>query len=110
MNPNRQSLAPGPCSWVVGSSPFLLLVRIALISSWRRLLSLREQSWFLLAVIATFLVGYLALAFAIFYGGLNYISKFPGLGGLLVERLLFVLEAASLLLYGLRGTETSGKT
>lgn len=76
-----------------GPSPFLLLVRIALISSWRRLLSLREQSWFLLAVIATFLVGYLALAFTIFYGGLNYIAKFPGLGGLLVERLLFVLFA-----------------
>jgi ABC-2 type transport system permease protein len=82
---------PTPCSGA--PSPLLLLVRIALLSSWRRLLALREQSWFLLGVIGTFLVGYLGLAFTLFYLGLRFISKFPGLGGLLVERLLFVLFA-----------------
>jgi ABC-2 type transport system permease protein len=76
-----------------GPNPFWLLVRVALLSSWRRLLSLREQSWFLLALIGAFLVGYMALAFSLFYGGLRFIGKFPGLGGLLVERLLFVLFA-----------------
>jgi ABC-2 type transport system permease protein len=82
-----------PSSGVCSPSPLRLLVRIALLSSWRRLLALREQSWFLLAVIGTFLAGYLALAFSLFYGGLKFISKFPGLGGLLVERLIFVLFA-----------------
>lgn len=74
-------------------SPFRLLVQVAFITSRRRLLSLREQSWFLLALIGGFLVGYAALAFSLFYGGLRFIGKFPGLGGLLVERLLFVLFA-----------------
>lgn len=86
--------APDPAALAfAGPTPFRLLVRIAALSSWRRLLALREQSWFLLAVIATFLAGYLALAFTLFYAGLRFISKFPGLGGLLVERLLFVLFA-----------------
>lgn len=74
-------------------SPFWLLVRVALVSAWRRLLALREQSWLLLSLIGVFLAGYVMLAFGLFYGGLRFISKFPGLGGLLVERLLFVLFA-----------------
>ncbi len=93
MMSNPAAVAPRPGSLGGVPSPLLLLVRIALISSWRRLLSLREQSWFLLTVIGTFLAGYLALAFTLFYGGLLYLSKFPGLGGLLVERLLYVLFA-----------------
>lgn len=70
-----------------------LLVDIALLSSWRRLVSLKDQSWFLLGLIGVFLVGYVALSFTLFYGGLRFIGRFPGLGGLLVERLLFLLFA-----------------
>ena len=74
-------------------SPLRLLVGVATLSLWRRLVALREQSWLLLALIGAFLAGYAALAFTLFYGGLRFISRFPGLGGLLVERLLFLLFA-----------------
>ncbi|HAB19937.1 MAG TPA: hypothetical protein PLX89_08510 [Verrucomicrobiota bacterium] len=73
--------------------PLRLLLRIASMSAWRRMVSLKDQSWFLLALIATFLVGYVGLSFSLFYGGLRFIGRFPGLGGLLVERLLFLLFA-----------------
>lgn len=77
------------------SSPSVLplLIQTAWRSAWRRLLSLKEQSWFLLGLIGVFLVGYLALSFSLFFGGLRFIGRFPGLGGLLVERLLFLLFA-----------------
>ncbi len=74
-------------------SPLPLLLQTALRSTWRRLISLKEQSWFLLGLIGVFLVGYLALSFSLFFGGLRFIGRFPGLGGLLVERLLFLLFA-----------------
>lgn len=74
-------------------SPLRLLLQVAGLSTWRRLQALREQSWMLLALIAAFLTGYVVLAFALFYGGLRFISRFPGLGGLLTERLLYLLFA-----------------
>jgi len=73
--------------------PLLLLLDVAARSAWRRLLGLREQSWLLLALVAAFLAGYVVLAFTLFYGGLKFLSRFPGLGGLLVERLLYLLFA-----------------
>ena len=79
-------------------SPLRLLVWTALRSMHRRVLSLRDQSWLLLSLITVFLSGYAVLAFALFYGGLRFIGRFPGLGGLLVERLLFLLFAC---LFGL---------
>ena len=79
-------------------SPLRLLVGTALRSMHRRVLSLRDQSWLLLSLITVFLSGYAVLAFALFYGGLRFIGRFPGLGGLLVERLLFLLFAC---LFGL---------
>ncbi|MBN9690014.1 MAG: hypothetical protein J0M24_07220 [Verrucomicrobia bacterium] len=74
-------------------SPLRLLVDTAVLTAWRRLLGLKEQSWFLLSLIGVFLVGYVALSFTLFFGGLRFIGRFPGLGGLLVERLLFLLFA-----------------
>jgi len=74
-------------------SPLRLLLDVAVRSAWRRLLALREQSWLLVALITTFLAGYVVLAFTLFYGGLRFLSRFPGLGGLLVERLLYLLFA-----------------
>ncbi|MFO1458522.1 MAG: hypothetical protein U1G08_03870 [Verrucomicrobiota bacterium] len=75
------------------ASPLRLLLEVALRSTWRRLVALRNQSWLLLALIVSFLAGYALLAFTLFYKGLQFLSRFPGLGGLLVERLLYLLFA-----------------
>ena len=61
--------------------------------SWRRLLSIRRQSRLLTGIITFFVVGYLVLAFELFFHGLKFIAKFPGLGAVLTERLLFTLFA-----------------
>ena len=73
--------------------PLLLLLRVNVISSWRKLLATREQSHLLTSLIALFIVGYLVLSFWLFYDGLQFIAKFPGLGAVLTERLMFVLFA-----------------
>jgi ABC-2 type transport system permease protein len=75
------------------NSPLWLLVRVNAISSWRKLLAVREQSHLLTGLIASFIVGYLVLSFWLFYDGLRFIAKFPGLGAVLTERLMFVLFA-----------------
>ena len=74
-------------------SPLWLLVRVNMRQSWRRLLAVREQSRLLTAVIALFIAGYLGLSFWLFYAGLRFIAKFPGLGAGLTERLLYTLFA-----------------
>jgi len=80
------------------SSPLLLLLRTNAVHSWRRLLAVREQSGLLTGTIALFIVGYLVLAFELFFHGLKFIAKFPGLGAALTERLLFTLFAFLFLL------------
>ena len=55
-------------------------MRVNALQSWRRLLAVREQSHLLTSIIGLFIVGYLALSFWLFYGGLRFIAKFPGLG------------------------------
>ncbi len=75
------------------SDPLTLLLGVNLRQSWRRLLSLRRQSRLLTAVIACFLAGYAALAFTLFYKGLKFAGTFPGLGAVLIERMLFLLFA-----------------
>jgi len=74
-------------------SPLLLLLRVNLLQSWRRLCSVREQSRLLTAIILLFIGGYIVMAFALFYRGLKFIGTFPGIGELLIERLLFLLFA-----------------
>jgi ABC-2 type transport system permease protein len=75
------------------SPPLLLLLRVNAVHSWRRLLAVREQSRLLTGIIAIFVGGYLVLAFELFYYGLQFIAKFPGLGAVLTERLLYTLFA-----------------
>ncbi len=75
------------------TSHLLLLLRVNARHSWRRLLSVRKQSRLLTGIISAFMVGYLVLAFELFYHGLQFIAKFPGLGAVLTERLLFTLFA-----------------
>ena len=74
-------------------NPLLLLLRINALHSWRRLISIRQQSRLLTGIISFFVVGYLVLAFELFFHGLRFIAKFPGLGAVLTERLLFTLFA-----------------
>lgn len=86
----------GGVSRIVGlirTSPLLLLLRINAVHSWRRLLSLREQSRLLSGIIGIFVGGYLVLAFELFFHGMKFIAKFPGLGAVLTERLLYTLFA-----------------
>ncbi len=75
------------------SSQLLLLLRVNAIHSWRRLLAIRHQSRLLTGIISIFVGGYLVLAFELFYHGLTFIAKFPGLGAVLTERLLYTLFA-----------------
>ncbi len=74
-------------------APLLLLLRVNALQSWRRLLSVRKQSRLLTGIIGSFIVAYLALSFWLFYYGLRFIAKFPGLGAVLTERLMYVLFA-----------------
>jgi len=75
------------------SWPLLLLMRANLLQSWRKLKAVRDQSRLLTSIIGLFVAGYLVLSFMLFYKGLKFISTFPGLGELLVERLIFLLFA-----------------
>lgn len=68
-------------------------MRTNALHGWRRLLSIRKQSRLLTSIITGFIVGYLVLAFELFYHGLRFIAKFPGLGAALTERLMFTLFA-----------------
>lgn len=47
----------------------------------------------MVGVIGSFVLGYVVLSFWLFYRGLGFIAKFPGLGVVLTERLLYVLFA-----------------
>jgi ABC-2 type transport system permease protein len=75
------------------SSPLWLLVRVNALHGWRRLLAVRGQSRLLTSVIGLFVAGYLFLSFELFFHGMKFIAKFPGLGAVLTERLLYALFA-----------------
>jgi hypothetical protein len=80
-------------------SPLALLVRVNALQICRRVQAIRQQSALLTFVIALFMVGYLALSFWLFLGGLHFVAvKFPGLGTVLLERLLYLLFAFLFLL------------
>ena len=56
-------------------------------------MAVRQQSRLLTGIISLFVVGYLVLAFELFYYGMKFMAKFPGLGAVLTERLLYTLFA-----------------
>src|SRR5438034_6594705 len=75
-------------------SPLALLFRVNALQAWRRVKGIRERSRLLSSLIGFFIVGYVTLAFWLFRLGLEFvITHFPGLGSLLVERLLLLLFA-----------------
>ena len=86
---------PDPTSRSAPSAPsaLWLLLRVNSLQSWRRLTSIRRQSRLLTGLIGAFLLGYLGLSFELFYHGLQFIAKFPGLGSVLTDRLVYVLFA-----------------
>ncbi len=90
MKPNTSAI---PTDRAQHPSLLGLLLRVNLLGLQRKLLSVRERSWGLVLSVVGFLGFYLALAYSLFYRGLEFIGRFPGLGGLLVERLLFLLFA-----------------
>ncbi len=76
-----------------GPSPMFMLLRVSLLQSWRKLAAVRSQSRLLSFVIFGFMAGYVVLSFALFYKGLRFVGRFPGLGEVLTERLLFLMFA-----------------
>lgn len=75
------------------TSPLLLLLRVNLLQTWRRLVAVATQSRLLGIVTLVFVAGYMLLAFGLFYQGLRFVDRFPGLDAILTERLLFLLFA-----------------
>lgn len=74
-------------------SPLWLLARVNLLQLARRGLAVGRQSPLLTAVIGVFIVGYVVSSFWLFHVGLMFLGRFPGLGLVLVERLLYLLFA-----------------
>ena len=78
---------------VNSESLLLLLVRVNLIHSWRRLKSVHKTSGVMALAVLLFVVGYQALSFLLFSRGFKFVNNFPALGALLLERLFFLLFA-----------------
>ncbi len=74
-------------------SPMWLLLKVSLLQTWRKLAVVRSQSRLLSFFVGGFMVGYVFVAFALFYWGLEFVKRFPGLGDVLTERLLFLMFA-----------------
>ena len=81
-----------------GAYPQASAATTAVYDAGLRAYMLRVYNWMasgllLTGIISGFVVGYLVLAFELFYHGLQFIAKFPGLGAVLTERLLYTLFA-----------------
>ena len=74
-------------------APLLVLLRVNVVLSWRRLKAVREQSRLLTAIIVLFMAGYWVLSFWLFLRGLQFITTFMALGTVLTERLMYLLFA-----------------
>ncbi|MBT4274755.1 MAG: hypothetical protein HOD39_07445, partial [Verrucomicrobia bacterium] len=74
-------------------SAFALLAGVHLKQNWRRFASVLKQSKLLSITVLTFIAGYCWLSFALFYRAMRFVGSFPGLGDLLVERMIFILFA-----------------
>jgi len=72
---------------------FPLLLSLNLQLARRRLAALREQSRLLTAVILVFVFGYWVAGYLLFRAGFWQLARFPGLGGLLIDRMLYLFFA-----------------
>ncbi len=71
------------------------LFRLFLWMHWRsfraRVSKSSKESPLLIWILVSFILGYLLFGFWLFKGGLNYLYKFPLVGSLLAERILFLI-------------------
>jgi ABC-2 type transport system permease protein len=74
-------------------APLMLLIKVNLLTHWRRLKSVSERSRLLTTVISLFIGGYLILAYVLFKKGLWFLGRFYGFGTVLTERLIYLLFA-----------------
>ena len=74
-------------------SHWRLLFKVNQIQNWRRLQSAVSSSRLHAFLMGLFVVGYAWLAFQLFSKGLQFTSSFPGLGPVLIERMIFLLFA-----------------
>ena len=74
-------------------SHWRLLFKVNQIQNWRRLQSAVSSSRLHAFLLGLFVVGYAWLAFQLFSKGLEFTSSFPGLGPVLIERMIFLLFA-----------------
>jgi ABC-2 type transport system permease protein len=77
----------------VGAPFFRLLLDMHVRLARRRLLALREQSWLMVAVISLFVLGYWGASYVMFHQGFNFLGKLPGVGPLVVDRMLYLFFA-----------------
>jgi ABC-2 type transport system permease protein len=75
-----------------------MLFRVLRLIFWARMVTMRaelaavrKKSRLMLAVLAGFCIGYLAAGYYLFYGGLIFLRRFPVIGSLLSQRLLFLI-------------------
>lgn len=73
--------------------PFRILARTHAALGWRRLRDAAGRSRLLTAVIGVFFAGYVAVSFLLFHRALEFVGRFPGLGPMLTERMLYLLFA-----------------
>ena len=74
-------------------SPLRLLLQISLKTLWRRLGTIRGQSPLLTLMMVGFLLGYLIVSYRLFGSAFHFIHRFPGVGTLLTEPLMYLLFA-----------------
>ncbi|MEE2947528.1 MAG: hypothetical protein VX392_04350 [Verrucomicrobiota bacterium] len=75
-----------------------LLAGVNRTQNWRRLQSAVVRSRLHAFLMGLFVVGYAWLAYTLFHKALNFTSSFPGLGPVLIERMMFLLFAFLFLL------------
>ena len=75
-----------------------LLAGVNRTQNWRRLQSAVARSRLHAFLMGLFVVGYAWLAYTLFHKALNFTSSFPGLGPVLIERMMFLLFAFLFLL------------
>ena len=75
-----------------------LLAGVNRTQSWRRLATAVAQSRLHAFLMGLFVLSYALLAYALFHKALQFTSSFPGLGPVLIERMMFLLFAFLFLL------------
>jgi ABC-2 type transport system permease protein len=93
MEPFAPPATSAPAPDATGGRLLRLLLRTNALQAWRKIRALRRQSRLLSSLIGLFVLGYVVVAFWLFSISLRFLGAFPGLGPVLVERLIFLLFA-----------------